>query len=75
MTRSDVEAEIHESCGMIRRLSFKAGTRAYKKRRRVAEAIARKHPGVSMSSKFRIATAAVNRGGLTGLASHRRSRG
>ena len=57
---------------MMRRLSFKTGTRAASKRKHIAEAIAREHPGISMSSKFRIATAQVKRGGLSGLAAHRR---
>lgn len=46
----------------MRKLSFKKGTAAYSKRREVAEAIAREHPGIAMSKKFRIATAAVKKG-------------
>lgn len=46
---------------MARKVSFKKGTHAFAKRREVAEAIARKHPGISMERKFKIATAAVKR--------------
>jgi len=46
---------------MARKISFKKGTAAYAKRREVAEAIARTHPGIDMARKFRIATAAVKR--------------
>jgi len=43
------------------KLSFRKGTAAYGKRREVAEAIAREHPGISMASKFKIATSAVKK--------------
>ncbi len=46
---------------MARKISFKKGTPGYAKRREVAEAIARERPGISMASKFKIATAAVKR--------------
>jgi len=46
---------------MARRISFKKGTPGYAKRREVAEAIAREHPGISMASKFKIATSAVKK--------------
>ena len=45
------------------KVSFKKGTRAYGKRRQIAEAIARKNPNISMGKKFRIATAAVKKMG------------
>lgn len=46
---------------MARKISFKKGSAGFMKRREVAEAIARKRPGISMARKFRIATAAVKR--------------
>lgn len=45
-----------------KKLSFKKGTFAFKKRRRVAEAIAEKNPSMPMDQKFKIATAAVKKG-------------
>lgn len=42
-------------------LSFRKGTAAFAKRRQIAEAIAREHPGVSMATKFKEATAAVKK--------------
>lgn len=44
-----------------RKLSFRKGTGAYAKRRQIAEAIAREHPGVPMATKFAEATAAVKK--------------
>lgn len=43
------------------KLSFKKGTAAYAKRRQIAEAIARKNPGIDMGTKFREATAATKK--------------
>lgn len=43
------------------KVSFKKGTFAFKKRRKVAEAIAKKSPGMPMDKKFKIATAAVEK--------------
>lgn len=40
-------------------MSFKKGTFGFKKRRKVAEAVGKKDPGLSMSSKFKIATSAI----------------
>lgn len=42
-----------------KKLSFKKGTLAFRKRRKVAEAIAAKNPAMPMDKKFKIATAAV----------------
>lgn len=46
---------------MPRKISFKKGTRAYEMRREIAEKIARDHPGISMSQKFRMAAGATKR--------------
>lgn len=43
------------------KLSFKKGTAAFRKRRKVAEAIAAKDPSMPMDQKFKIATAAVKK--------------
>lgn len=43
------------------KISFKKGTSAEKKRKEIAEAILREHPGISKSRKFAIATAAVKK--------------
>lgn len=42
-------------------LSFRRGSRAYRKRSEIAEAIHRDNPGMSKSRKFAIATAATKR--------------
>jgi hypothetical protein len=42
-------------------LSFRKGTAAFAKRRQIAEAIAREHPGVDMATKFKEATATVKK--------------
>lgn len=44
-----------------RKISFKKGTSANKKRKEIAEAILRKNPGISKSRKFAIATSAVKK--------------
>jgi hypothetical protein len=46
---------------VARRISFKKGTPGYAKRREIAEAIARKNPGIDMTTKFKEATAAVKK--------------
>ena len=56
-------AQKRSLAGRNRGISFKKGSAGYAKRREVAEAIARKKPGISMERKFRIATAAVQRSG------------
>ena len=43
------------------KLSFKKGTFAFKKRRKVAEAIAKDNPNMPMDQKFKIATDAVKK--------------
>lgn len=41
--------------------SFKKGTFAFKKRRKIAEAIARNNPSMATDKKFKIATSAVEK--------------
>ena len=42
-------------------MSFKKGSFGFKKRKKVAESIAAKNPGMSMAKKFAIATSAVEK--------------
>lgn len=41
------------------KISFKKGSRGAKKRSEIAEAIARKQPGLSLEKKFKFATASA----------------
>jgi len=43
------------------KVSFKKGTKAFKKRKRIAEGIARRNPVMPIDRKFRLATAAVKK--------------
>lgn len=43
------------------KLSFKKGTAAFKKRKKIAEGIAKKNPNMPMAKKFAIASSVVKK--------------